>query len=138
MLCLKQAAAGQSELAELRAELITLRDHNRRLIAENELLRSRLGDLARKKRYTPTQQLRIRWHMAYYGIPRKRVKEHFLIARSTLYRWLHAAETGVLGEERPCQQSSRKTPAQISKIMSDILPMLSGDWTPLAALRAGL
>jgi transposase-like protein len=76
--------------------------------------------------------------MAYYGIPRKRVKEHFLIARSTLYRWLHAAERGVLGEERPCQQSSRKTPAQIPKIIWDILPMSSGDWTPLAALRAGL
>ncbi len=38
------------------------------------------------------QRLQILWHMTYYGIPRSKVTEHFLIARSTLYRWLHAAE----------------------------------------------
>jgi transposase InsO family protein len=120
LLCLQQAAAGEGELAELRAELVTLRDQNRRLRAENALLKGRLGDLARKQRYTPMQRLQILWHMAYYGIPRKRVKEHFCIARSTLYRWLHAAEKGVLGEERSCQESSRKTPAQLAKMIWDI------------------
>jgi len=38
--------------------------------------------------------------MSHYGIPRYRVTEHFLIARSTLYRWLHAAEEGNLGAGR--------------------------------------
>jgi len=46
------------------------------------------------------QRLRILWHMSHYGIPRYRVTEHFLIARSTLYRWLHAAEEGNLGAGR--------------------------------------
>jgi len=46
------------------------------------------------------QRLRILWHMSSYGIPRNKVTEHFLIAKSTLYRWLHAAEEGNLGAGR--------------------------------------
>jgi transposase InsO family protein len=117
LLCLQQAAAGEGELAELRAELITLRDQNRRLRAENALLKGRLGDLARKQRYTPMQRLQILWHMAYYRIPRKRVKEHFCIARSTLYRWLHAAERGDVGDRPVKQQSPRKTPAELARMI---------------------
>jgi len=40
------------------------------------------------------QRLQILWHTAYYGIPGSRVKEHFLIAKSTLYRWLHVSLSG--------------------------------------------
>jgi putative transposase len=58
--------------------------------------------------------------MAYYRIPRSRVKEHFLIAKSTLYRWLHAAQEGDLGEKRLPQESSRKTPAELAQMIWDI------------------
>jgi transposase InsO family protein len=121
--------AGQQRLLLLRqgaslggdaSELARLRDENRQLKSENSLLRSRLRQPSRKQRYTPIQRLQILGHMAYYGIPRKRVKEHFCIARSTLYRWLHAAQRGVLGEERPGQESSRKTPAQLARLIWDI------------------
>jgi hypothetical protein len=108
-------AAGESE-----GELARLRDENRRLTAENRLLRARLGDVAVRKRYTPMQRLQILWHMAHYGIPRCRVAEHFLIARSTLYRWLHAAERGDLGEKRRRTESPRRTPVELARMIWDI------------------
>jgi hypothetical protein len=119
LLCLQRAAASEGELAQLRAELV-VRDENQRLNAENALLKGCLGGRARKQRYLAMQRLEILWHMAHYGIARKRLKEHFCIARSTLYRWLRAAEKGVLGQERPCQESSRKTPAQLARLIWDI------------------
>jgi len=85
LLCLRHAGAGVGDAAELRAELVMVRDENRRLRDANRLLKSRLHQISRKQRYTPMQRLQILWHMAYYRIPRKRVKEHFCIARSTLY-----------------------------------------------------
>jgi hypothetical protein len=81
LLWLKQAAAASDQAGEL----ASLRDENRRLKTENSLLRSRLGWASHRVCYSPMQRLQILWHMAYYGIPRKRVGERFCIARSTLY-----------------------------------------------------
>jgi len=126
---LSAQAAGQQRLLLLKraiasgdtaGELARLRDENRRLTSENRLLRSRLGDAPVRKRYTPMQRLQILWHMAHYGIPRHRVAEHFLIARSTLYRWLHAAERGDLGEKRKPTESPRKTPAELAQMICEI------------------
>ena len=94
LLLLQQAAAVGGEVGEL----ARLRDENRRLKWENGILKSRVDAAPHRRRYTPMQRLQILWHMDYYGIPRNQVTEHFLIARSTLYRWLHAAEKGNLGE----------------------------------------
>jgi len=58
--------------------------------------------------------------MAYYGIPRSRVKEHFLIAKSTLYRWLHAAERGDLRERKGKIESPRKTPVELARVIWQI------------------
>ena len=120
-LCLRQAAAGVGELAQLRAELMVLRDENHRLQFENGLLRSRLRHArSRKPHYTPIQRLQILRHITYYAIPRSRVKEHFGIATSTLYRWLHAAERGDMGDKQSKQENSRKTPAEIAQLIWDI------------------
>jgi len=105
---------------ETTGELARLRDENRRLRSENGLLQTRLGEVSVRKRYTPMQRLQILWHMAYCRIPRCRVKEHFLIARSTLYRWLHAAEEGDLGEKKAPRESARKTPAELARMVWDI------------------
>ena len=88
-------------------EVARLRDENRRLKSENHLLKSRDADAPCRKRYSPLQRLQIMWHMAYYRIPRSRVKEHFLIAKSTLYRWLHAAQEGDLGDHKTREESVR-------------------------------
>jgi len=120
-LCLRQAAAGVGELAQLRAELMALRDENHRLKFENRLLRSRSDKAhARKPHYTPIQRLQILWHMTYCRIPRSRVKEHFGIVTSTLYRWLHAAERGDMGENKSRRRSPSKTPAEIARLIWDI------------------
>ena len=46
--------------------------------------------------------------------------EQFLIARSTVYRWLHAAEKGNLGEPKAKQVSPGKTPAEIAGMIWEI------------------
>ncbi len=126
---LSAQSAGQQRLLRLQraiaageapGELAWLRDENRRLESENRLLKARLGDAPSRKRYTPMQRLQILWHMAYYRIPRCRVQEHFLIAKSTLYRWLHAAERGDLGDKKAPRESARKTPAELAAMIRDI------------------
>jgi hypothetical protein len=128
-LVLSAQSAGQRRLLFLRraiaagdmaGELVRVRDENRRLESENRLLRSRLDEAPVRERYTPMQRLQILWHMAHYGIPRRRVAQHFLIARSTLYRWLHAAERGDLGEKRGHTESPRRTPAELARMVWDI------------------
>ena len=116
LLFLQQAVAAGDQAGEL----VRLRDENRRLRSENRMLKARFGDAPARKRYTPMQRLQILWHMAYYGIPRSRVTEHFLIARSTFYRWLHAAERGALGEKKTPQESARKTPAELARMIWDM------------------
>ncbi len=101
-------------------ELARLRDENRRLDWELRMFKDRFGEAPARKRYTPMQRLQILWHMDYYGIPRNKVNEHFLIARSTFYRWLHATEKGNLGEPKAKQESPRKTPAELAGMIWDI------------------
>jgi hypothetical protein len=116
LVCLQRAVAAGEEAGEL----ARLRDGNRRLTSELRLLKDRFGEAPARKRYTPMQRLRVLWHVAYYGIPRSRVAEHFLIARSTLYRWLHAAERGDLGAKKAPRESPRKTPAELPGMIWEI------------------
>ncbi len=126
---LSAQAAGQQRLlllqravvaSEAEGEVARLRDEIRRLQSENRLLKARDADAPRRKRYTPMQRLQILWHMEYYGIARNKVTEHFLIARSTFYRWLHAAQRGDLGERKGRTESPRKTPAELARMIWDI------------------
>ncbi len=84
------------------------------------MFKDRFGEAPVRQRYTPLQRLRILWHVEYYRIPRSRVKEHFLMAKSTLYRWLHAAQEGDLGEPKAKQESPRKTSAELARMIWDI------------------
>ena len=116
LLWLQQSAGVGGEVGEL----ARLRDENRRVNSELRMFKDRFGEAPVRKRYTPMQRLRILWHMEYYRIPRSRVKEHFLIAKSTLYRWLHAAQEGDLGERKSKSESPRKTPAELARMIWDI------------------
>ncbi len=116
LLWLQQSAAVGGDVGEV----ARLRDENRQLQWENRLLKARHADVPCRKRYSPLQRLHILWHMAYYRIPRSRVKEHFLIANSTLYRWLHAAQEGDLGERKSKLESPRKTPAELARMIWDV------------------
>ena len=116
LLWLQQSAAVGGDVGEL----ARLREENRQLKWENRIIKGRDADAPCRKRYSPLQRLQILWHMEYYRIPRSRVKEHFLIATSTLYRWLHAAEKGDLGERKSKIESPRKTPAELARITWDM------------------
>jgi hypothetical protein len=48
------------------------------------------------------------------------VTEHFLIARSTFYRWLHAAERGDWGGSKTPRESFRKTSRDIARMIWEI------------------
>ena len=126
---LSAQSAGQHRLALLQravasgdtaGELARLRDELCRLKSELGILKARFGDVPGRKRYTPMQRLQVLWHMEYWGIPRNKVKEHFLIARSAFYRWLHAAEKGHLGERKTKQESPRKTPADLARMIWEV------------------
>jgi len=108
-LFLQRAVAAGEEVGELA-----------RLREENRLLKARDADAPCRKHYTPMQRLQILWHMAYYGIPRSQVKEHFLIAKSTLYHWLHAAEKGDMGERESRIESPRKTTPEMARMIWEI------------------
>jgi len=101
-------------------ELARLRDENRRLTLELRMFNARFGSAPTRKRYTPMQRLQILWHMSYYRIPRKKMTEHFLTARSTFYRWLHAAERGDLRERKGKRESPRKTPVELARMIWEI------------------
>jgi transposase len=101
-------------------ELARLRDENRWLKSENRHLKSRLRQMPRKRHYSPVQRLQILWHMAYYGIPRSRVKEHFVIAKSTLYRWLHAAERGDAVDTKTARGGRPRTPREVVQMIWDM------------------
>jgi len=116
LLWLQQSAAVGGDVGEV----ARLRDENRRLKSENHLRKSRDADASYRKRYSPLQRLQILWHMAYYRIPRSRVTEHFLIAKSTLYRWLHAAQDGDLGERRSNTESPSKTTPEMARMVWEI------------------
>jgi len=116
LLFLEQSAGVGRETGEL----ARLREENRQLKSENRLLKSRLDDGLSRRRYTPMQRLQILWHMVYYQIPRSRVKEHFPIAKSTQYRWLHAAEKGDVGEKKTKRESLRKTPREIAEMIWEV------------------
>ena len=126
---LSAQAAGQQRLLWLQpsaavggdvGEVARLSDENRRLNSELRMFKDRFGESPVRKRYTPMQRLRILWHMEYYRIPRSRATEHFLIAKSTLYRWLHAAERGELGGKSTPKESPRKTPIELAQMIWDI------------------
>ena len=101
-------------------ELARLRDELRRVKSELKMVKDRFKEAPTRRHFTPMERLRILWHMEYYRIPRSKVTEHFLIARSTFYRWLHAAERGDLGEKKPAQESPKKTPAEMAHLIWEI------------------
>ena len=54
--------------------------------------------------------------METFQIPRRRVKEYFGIARSTLYRWLHKIED----HEHSPAEPANKTPLEIAALIWEI------------------
>jgi putative transposase len=58
--------------------------------------------------------------MEYYQIPKRRVKDTFGVARSSVHRWLKAFQEGKEGGRRPAAEPVNKTPREIAELIWDI------------------
>ena len=71
------------EREEKEREILALRDKVVRLEELVRLLQRQLAKGPHRARYTLEERLCILWHMEYFQVPRRRVREYFGIARST-------------------------------------------------------
>jgi transcriptional regulator with PAS, ATPase and Fis domain len=94
------------EIDEKDKELIFLRDKVTQLQTQVSILQKALKKQNNKKRYTVREKLFILCYMETFQIPRRRVKEHLGIARSTFYRWLknieERAQAVIPANKTPC------------------------------------
>mgnify|MGYP001587669746 CR=1 FL=1 len=109
-------AMARMEGREKEREILLLRDKVTRLEALVGLLQRQLAKGPHRPKYTLEERLCILWHLEYFQVPRRRVRQYFGIARSTLYRWLHG------NDEAASQHSSpaNKTPGDLAGLVLEI------------------
>lgn len=103
-------------------EIIFLRDKINQQKMQICILQKGLKNKHTNNRYTPREKLYILHYMETFQIARHRVSEHLGIARSTLYRWLHAIE-----DKSRTATPANKTPAQIAVMVWGIAKA-NADW----------
>ena len=97
-------------------EILALRDRVYQLETRVAILLKQARSRGRAPRYSLRERLCVLWHMEYFQIPRRRVEEHFGIARSTLYRWLHCIEAEASSQSAP----PNKTPRDLASLVWEI------------------
>jgi hypothetical protein len=95
------------EGCEKEREILLLRDKVSRLEALVGLLQRQLAKGPHRTRYTLEERLCILWHLEAFQIPRRRVREYFGVARSTIYRWFHEGDD----PPNPARRAASKKPA---------------------------
>ena len=105
-LFLERACAGgeAGRVAELEARVVMLEDAVAFRDARLEVLEKRLGEQRPRRPYPLMERLRILWLVQYYQVPRRRVKETFGVARSSVRRWLKAFQEGKQRGRRPASE----------------------------------
>ena len=121
-LCLEQACtnAEAGRVAELEARVVMLEDAVAFRDARLEVLQRRLGEERPRRPYPLVERLRLLWLIEYYQIPKRRVKDTFGVARSSVHRWLKAFQAGKLGGGREHIGPVNKTPREIAQLIWDI------------------
>jgi transposase InsO family protein len=114
------ARAEAGRVAELEARVMVLEDAVAFRDARLEVLEKRLGEERPRRPYPLVERLRILWLMEYYQIPKRRVKDTFGVARSSVHRWLKAFQEGKEGGRRPAAEPVNKTPREIAELIWDI------------------
>jgi transposase len=103
------------DIDEKDKELIFLRDKVTQLETQVSILQKALKKQNNKKRYTIREKLFILCYMETFQIPRRRVREHLGIARSTLYRWLKNIE-----EKAQAVIPANMTPTELAALVWEI------------------
>jgi len=118
-LSLEQACARAEarRVAQLEARVMVLEDAVAFREARLEVLERRLGEERPRRPYPLMDRLRILWLMEYYQIPKRRVKDTFGVARSSVHRWLKAFQEGKQGGRRPAAEPANKTPREIAELI---------------------
>ena len=107
---LKQLA--QMDIDAKDKEIIFLRDKVHQLETRTTIMQKSMQAKQNNKRYSINEKLHILFYMEMYQVPRRKVKFHLGIARSTLYRWLHKIEDQV-----KANTPINKTPTEIATLI---------------------
>jgi len=114
------ARAEAGRVAQLEARVMVLEDAVAFRDARLEVLEQRLGEERPRRPYPLMERLHILWLMEYYQIPKRRVKDTFGVARSTVHRWLKAFQEGKAGGRRQAAEPVNKTPREIAELIWEI------------------
>lgn len=96
-------------------EIIFLGDKVYQQQMQIAILQKGLQKKQTNKRYTLREKLFIICYMETFDIPRRRVTEYLVIARSTFYRWLHKIQ-----EQQQSHTPANKTPTEIASMVWEI------------------
>ena len=96
-------------------EILFLKDKVYQLEMQVSILQKQLTKRGKSPRYPVRERLLILWHIEAFQIPRRRVTEHFGVARSTRYRWLHKSE-----DRKGASTPANKTPVEIASLIWEI------------------
>jgi transposase InsO family protein len=110
---LKRLAAMDADIKD--KEIFLLKDKVYQLEMQVSILQKQFTKRGKSPRYTVRERLLILWHIEAFQIPRRRVTEHFGVARSTLYRWLHQIE-----DQKVSSTPANKTPVEIASLIWEI------------------
>jgi len=113
-----RAEAGRVE--KLEARVSALEDALAFRDARLEVMEKRLGEDRPRRPYPLMERLRILWVIEYYQIPKRRVKDTFGVARSTVHRWLKGFQQGKVGGRRRATEPVNKTPRALAELIWDI------------------
>ena len=113
-----RAEAGR--VARLEARIMAVEDAVAFRDARLEVMEKRLGEERPRRPYPLMERLRILWLMEYYQTPKRRVKDTFGVARSTVHRWLKGFQEGKVGGQRRATEPPNKTPREIAELIWDI------------------
>ena len=96
-------------------EIIFLRDRVAELQSQVDILK-KLYKPDNTSRYTLRERFLIIFHVTYFDVPRRRVSEHFKVARSTFYRWLQRIDWRTNGK----REAWNRTTAAIAALVWEV------------------
>jgi putative transposase len=96
-------------------EIVFLRDRVAQLQSQVKVVKQ-LYKPDNTTRYTNCERLMIIFHITYFAVPRRKVRECFGVARSTLYRWLDAID----GCRKGVRQAWNRTAADMAALVWDV------------------
>jgi transposase len=91
-------------------EIVFLENRIYQLDMQVSILQKHLGKKGKSPRYSIHERLLILWYAETLQALKRKASRHLVIARSTLYRWLHKTE-----DQKSSGSPANRTPAEIAK-----------------------